>query len=162
MATPHHLPKKRNSPKSTQRSLFFKRHFCGLSQSDVSTSPFVEESDSASQASEDEETPFARHGPVLEAGFENIDMQRDFWSPCVISFILDYRKFSISNSQQLINNAWQIRGVVTVSGRDSFFYLIHFEHVEDLKHICVEGTWAIDGAFLILEKWGPNLVLNRR
>ena len=56
MATPHHLPKKRKSPKSTQRSLFFKRHFCGLSQSDVSTSPFVEESDSASQASEDEET----------------------------------------------------------------------------------------------------------
>ena len=162
MATPHHLPKKRNSPKSTQRSLFFKRHFCGLSQSDVSTSLFVEESDLASQASEDEEPPFARHGPVLEAGFENIDMQRDFWSPCVISFILDYRKFSISYSQQLINNAWQIRGVVTVLGRDSFFYLIHFEHVEDLKHICAEGTWVVDGAFLILEKWGPNLVLNRR
>ena len=64
--------------------------------------------------------------------------------------------------QQLINNAWQIRGVVNVLGRDSFFYLIHFEHVEDLKHICAEGTWVVDGAFLILEKWGPNLVLNRR
>ena len=161
MATLHQLPKKRDAPKSTQRSLFFKRHFCGLSQSDVSTSPFVEESDSASQASEDEETPFARHGPLLEAGFENVDMQQDFWSHYVISFILDYRKFLILYPQQLINNAWQIRGVVTVLGRDSFFYLIHFEHVEDLKHICAEGTWAVDGAFLILEKWGPNLVLNR-
>ena len=39
-----------------------------------------------------------------------------------------------------------------VVGRDSFFYLLHFEHMEDLDHMCKEGLWAVDGALLILEK----------
>lgn len=72
----------------------------------VSTGPFVEEFDSTSQTSEDGETPFVRHGPILEADHENIDMQQEFWSHCAIGFILDYRKFSILYLQQLINNAW--------------------------------------------------------
>lgn len=46
-------------------------------------------------------------------------------------------------------------------GRELFYYLIHFKHVEDLEHMCVEGSWAVDGALLVLEKWRPNLVLNR-
>lgn len=34
--------------------------------------------------------------------------------------------------------------------------------MEDLNHICNEGPWAVDGAlFFVLEKWRPNLVLNR-
>ena len=33
--------------------------------------------------------------------------------------------------------------------------------MEDLNHTCNEGPWAIDGAFFVLEKWRPNLVLNR-
>ena len=46
-------------------------------------------------------------------------------------------------------------------GRDSFSYLIHFESLEDLKHMCLKGPWSIDGAFLVLEKWQPNLVMNK-
>lgn len=44
-------------------------------------------------------------------------------------------------------------------GRDSYFYIFHFEYLEDLQHICNEGPWAVDGALLLLEKWRPNLVL---
>ena len=66
------------------------------SGSNVSTSLFVEEFDSASQNSDDGETPFVRHGPVLKVDPENVDMQREFWSHCAIGFILDYRKFLIS------------------------------------------------------------------
>ena len=51
--------------------------------------------------------------------------------------------------------------MVSVIGRDSFFYLIHFKVLEDLNHFCSERPWAVDGAFLVLEKWRPNLVLNR-
>ena len=51
--------------------------------------------------------------------------------------------------------------MVSVIGHDSFFYLIHFEVLEDLNHFCSERPWVVDGAFLILEKWRPNLVLNR-
>nr|POE58039.1 hypothetical protein CFP56_76532 [Quercus suber] len=29
--------------------------------------------------------------------------------------------------------------------------------MEDLEHMCSEGPWSIDGAFLVLEKWWPNL-----
>ena len=88
-------------------------------------------------------------------------MQRDFWGLYAIGFILDYKKFSVQHLQHILNVAWRIRGLVTVVGRDSHFYLIHFEMIEDLNHACKEGPWAMDGAFLILEKWRPNLVLNR-
>lgn len=27
--------------------------------------------------------------------------------------------------------------------------------------MCKEGPWAVDGALLVLEKWRPNLALNR-
>ena len=46
-------------------------------------------------------------------------------------------------------------------GKDSFSYLIHFESLEDPEHMCLKGPWSIDGAFLVLEKWQPNLVMNK-
>ena len=131
------------------------------SGSEVSSSPFIEESKSDSLGSEDDEAPFARHGPVLEADYENVDMQRGFWSHCAFGFVLDYKKFSIAYLQQLINSAWRIRGVAIIVGRDSFFYLIHFEKSEDLEDMCAKGPWVVDGAPLVLEKWRPNLVVNR-
>ncbi|XP_050269644.1 uncharacterized protein LOC126713816 isoform X1 [Quercus robur] len=45
-------------------------------------------------------------------------------------------------------------------GRESYFYIFHFEYVEDLLHICNEGPWAVDEALLVLERWRPNLVLS--
>ena len=54
-----------------------------------------------------------------------------------------------------------VQRVITVVGRDSFFYLIHFESLEDPEHMCLKGPWSIDGAFLVLEKWQPNLVMNK-
>ena len=87
---------------------FTARNF-GWSESsglEVSSGRFVEESDSDSLDSEDNEAPFARHGHVLEADHENVDMQRGFWSHCAFGFILDYRKFSIAYLQQLISSAW--------------------------------------------------------
>ena len=45
--------------------------------------------------------------------------------------------------------------------RDSYFYILSFEHVDDLNHICLEGPWAVDGALFILEKCRPNLVIER-
>ena len=78
-----------------------------------------------------------------------------------MGFILDYRKFSVTHLQRVIDFAWSIRGSVKVVGRDSFFYLLHFEHMEDLDHMCEEGSWAVDGTLLILEKWRSNLVFNK-
>ena len=39
--------------------------------------------------------------------------------------------------------------------------MIWFELEEDLEHMCAEGPWSVDGAFLGLEKWRPNLAFNR-
>lgn len=69
--------------------------------------------------------------------------------------------FSITRLQHLLNNAWHLQGSVTVVGRDSYFYFIHFENLEDLNHTCNEGPWFVDGALLVLEKWWPNLVMHR-
>lgn len=78
-----------------------------------------------------------------------------------MGFVLDYRKFSLAYLQHLICFAWRLRGAVTVVGRDSSFYMIHFESLEDLEHMCFEGPWSIDGAILVLEKWRSNLVLSK-
>lgn len=59
----------------------------------------------------------------------------------------------------MINSAWRIRGAVSVFGRESYFYLLHFESLDDLLHICSEGPWAVDGELLVLERWRPNLVI---
>lgn len=119
---------------------------------DVSGGPFAVDSDSSSQNSDAKETPFTRHGPMIEADPDSVDMQRDFWSHFAIGFILDYRKFLVPYLQQVINTAWRIRGEVSVVGRDYIFYLIRFELEEYLDHMCAEGPWAMDGAFLVLEK----------
>ena len=130
------------------------------SESDVSDDPLADEVDSDFQSSEEDEVPFARHGPLLEADTEELSMQREFWGHCAIGFILDYRRFSVSHLQHLISSAWRIRGDVKVVGRDSSFYILHFEYLEDLNHMCSEGPWSVDGALLILEKWRPNLVIS--
>nr|POE93700.1 hypothetical protein CFP56_31260 [Quercus suber] len=131
------------------------------SGSNISNDPFADDTESNQQSFEGDEIPFARQGPIIEADPEEVNMQRDFWGLCAIGFVLDYRKFSVQHLQHIINVAWRIRGSVTIVGRDSHFYLIHFEMIEDLNHACKEGSWAMDGALLILEKWRPNLVLNR-
>uniref|UniRef100_A0A7N2RCH7 CCHC-type domain-containing protein n=1 Tax=Quercus lobata TaxID=97700 RepID=A0A7N2RCH7_QUELO len=130
------------------------------SESDVSDVPFASDVDSDLQSSEEDEVPFARHGPLLEADLEELCMQCEFWGHCAIGFILDYRRFSVSHLQHLISVAWRIRGAVKVVGRDSSFYILHFEYLEDLNHMCSEGPWSVDGALLVLEKWRPNLVIS--
>ena len=47
------------------------------SGSDTSVGPFTEDTDASSQTSDQNETPFALHGPVLEAEMDNLNIQRD-------------------------------------------------------------------------------------
>lgn len=108
------------------------------SSSDISSDLFVEELESDLLPSEEEEVPFARHGPVVEPDLEVLATQRDFWSRCAIGYLLDYRKFSVSHLQHLINSAWRIKGAVSIVGRESYFYIFHFEFLEELIHICSE------------------------
>ena len=122
---------------------------------------FADEVESELQTSDEEELPFARHGPVLEADLEELSNQRDFWISYTIGFILDYHRFSVSHLQHIISIAWRIQGAVHVVGRDSSFYLIHFESMDDLNHVCEEGLWSVDGALFILEKWRLNLVISK-
>ena len=122
---------------------------------------FADEVESNLHSSDDEEIPFARHGLVIEPDHEEVTIQQDFWGLCAIGFILDYRKFFVNHLQQIINKTWRIRGNVMINGSDSYFYILHFEHVDDLNHICSEGPRGMDGALFALEKWRPNLVIER-
>lgn len=79
----------------------------------------------------------------------------------MIGFILDYRKFSIDHLKHIINVAWHIRGSVSIMGKDSCLYLLHFEFLDDLTHINNKGPWLVGEALFVLEKWRPNLVLSR-
>ena len=62
----------------------------------------------------------------------------------------------MNHLQQIINAAWWIRGNVMIIGRDSYFYILRFEHVDDLNHICSEGPWAVDGALFVLDLFWRN------
>ena len=66
----------------------------------------------------------------------------------------------MNHLQQIITSSWRIRGSVFVVRRESYYYIIHFEDLEDLTHICSEGPWDVDGALLVLERWRPNLILS--
>ena len=121
----------------------------------------VEEMESNMISSDEEETPFARHGPYIRLDADDVVVQRAFWECCAIGFLLDYRKFFVRYLQTIINAAWRIRGKVTVVGRESYFYVVHFEQTKDLNHICNEGTWSVEVALFVLEKWRPNLVINK-
>ena len=48
---------------------------------------------------------------------------------------------------------------MTIVGRDSYFYLLHFDSIEDLNDICNDSPWDVDGVLFVLEKWQSNLVL---
>uniref|UniRef100_A0A2N9F2D4 Uncharacterized protein n=1 Tax=Fagus sylvatica TaxID=28930 RepID=A0A2N9F2D4_FAGSY len=104
--------------------------------------------------------PLARHGPVIQANSEDIAIQREYWHMCAIAFLLDYCRFSVSHLQQLINDAWRIRGNVMVVGRNYHYYILHFDILDDLLYICGEGPWALDRALLVLERWRNNIVLD--
>ena len=67
------------------------------SESSFSNDLFADEVELELQTSNEEELPFARHGPILEADPEELSNQRDFWTSCAIGFILDYRRFSVSH-----------------------------------------------------------------
>ena len=109
------------------------------SGSDTNADLFVDEVKFDLYSSDDEEIPFAWHGPVIEPNHKEVTIQRDFWGLCAIGFILNYMKFFLNHLQQIINAAWRIRGNVMIIGRDSYFYILRFEHVNDLNHICLEG-----------------------
>ena len=48
------------------------------SESDINDDPFADEVDSDFQSSEEDEVPFARHGPLVKADTEELCMQREF------------------------------------------------------------------------------------
>ena len=104
--------------------------------------------------------PLARYGPTIRANSEDLSIQRDYWNMCAIAFLLDYRKFSLNHLQNLIDAAWHIRGRVMVIGRDSYFFILHFDVLVDLLYICGEGPWAVNRALLVTERWRSNLVIN--
>lgn len=60
------------------------------SDSNYKTDLFIEEYDSDLLSSDDDEVPFARHGPIVEPDLANLASQRDFWNLGAIEFNLDY------------------------------------------------------------------------
>lgn len=131
------------------------------SDSDINSDRFADDSELDSRSSVDFEVPFALHGPIVEVDPSDLSTQREFWSNCAIGFILDYSKFFVGYLQHILRSAWRIRGSVQVVGRESYFYILHFDHMEDLNHVCNEDPWSVDGTLFVLEKWRPNLVIGK-
>ena len=122
------------------------------SDSKINIELFTNEIEFNYRSSDDEGVPFPQHGPVVVADPSELSNWKDFWSNFAIGFILDYIKFSGGHLQHIINATWRIRGSISIVGRDSYFYLLYFDHLDDLNHICNERPWSIDGALFVLEK----------
>lgn len=108
------------------------------SDSDINSDLLDEELESDLLPSDEDEVPFARHGPVVELDSEDVVAQKEFWNHCAIGFLLDYRKFSVPRLQQLINSTRRVRGAGSIVGRELYFYIFHFEFMEDLMHTCTK------------------------
>lgn len=103
--------------------------------------------------------PLARHGPILRANPADVTSQREYWINYAIAYLLDYRKFSVRHLQQIIDSAWRLRGHVTIVGRDSYYFRLHFDVQDDLEYICDEGPWQWREAFLYWRDGGPIWLL---
>ena len=131
------------------------REFGWTDSSESDQSEEVYDGDLDMEESSDEDldlhAPLARHGPIIRANPSDLAIQREYWHLCAIAFLLDYKKFSVAHLQHTINNAWRIRGNVNVVGRDSRYFILHFDVLDDLLYICGEGPWAVDSALLVTE-----------
>jgi hypothetical protein len=140
------------------------REFGWTDSSESDQSEEVYDGDLDMEESSDEDldlhAPLARHGPIIRANPSDLAIQREYWHLCAIAFLLDYKKFSVAHLQHTINNAWRIRGNVNVVGRDSLYFILQLDVLDDLLYICGEGPWAVDGALLVMERWRPNLVIH--
>lgn len=90
------------------------------SDSDINSDLLDKELESDLLPSDEDEVPFARHGPVVEPDSEDVVAQKEFWNHCAIGFRLDYRKFSVPRLQQLINSTkgpWAVDGTLLVLER---------------------------------------------
>ena len=80
--------------------------------SNFSIDLFEEEMEPDLLSSDEDEVPFARHGPLVIPDAEDVASQREYWNFCAIGFIMDYRKFSVHRLQRIINHVWRIIAVL--------------------------------------------------
>ena len=62
--------------------------------------------------------------------------------------------------QRLMNRAWNLRDRITVVGRESNHYIVHFNNMNDRNFMLLNGPWAIDGALLVFDLWEHNITLS--
>ena len=95
---------------TTMNNFIKAREFGWIDSSDSDTSGelFEEELGSNLFSTNEDKTPFARHGPVVMPDPEDVTIQRDFWSSYAIGFILDCKKFLVHHLQHIISSARRI------------------------------------------------------
>ena len=80
---------------------------------------------------------------------------KEGWRQCLVAHLLDYRVFSVRTLQLLIDTYWNLRGEVSVMGRQRNFYVLRFQDDEDKDYIKENGPWSMQGALLVTNYWCP-------
>ncbi|KAK9287633.1 hypothetical protein L1049_016070 [Liquidambar formosana] len=77
-------------------------------------------------------------------------------SKCLLGSFVDHRSFTAAYIQEKISTIWHTREIVRVEKMDDLFIFI-FEDTDDCPDILINNPCAIEGAFLVLQEWVPNL-----
>ncbi|KAF7841944.1 Pyruvate carboxyltransferase [Senna tora] len=105
--------------------------------------------------------PFPTRAPIPNLDLNIIFQNRDFWSHCLVGFLIDSREFDVPRLQFVINTSWHLMGRVLVVGRDDRRYIVYFEYLDDIYFMFLGGPWSVHSALLAFIHWEPNMVINR-
>ncbi|KAI8025792.1 Uncharacterized protein LOK49_LG02G00819 [Camellia lanceoleosa] len=102
-----------------------------------------------------------RSGLSMELADSTWQLEQHELECCLIGYVADVHRFGSYLMQMHVNDLWNLEGAVHVYGRSKNHYVFLFEHIGDMHRIAENGSYALQGALLIVDYWKPNLVLDR-
>lgn len=89
---------------------------------------------------------------VLELGDEGSTVGAGFDKRCcLIGKVLTDKTYSVQGFKKAMAGAWKPRRRVDFQDLENNLYLIHFEHITDMKRIMEDGPWLFDRDLVVLK-----------
>ncbi|KAI7985227.1 hypothetical protein LOK49_LG14G01393 [Camellia lanceoleosa] len=100
-----------------------------------------------------------RRGLYMDMEDSMWDLERRDLECCLIGYVPDVRHFVSYVMQLHINDTRNREGTLFVYGRSKKSFVFLFENEHDMHRITENGPYAIDEAFLVVDYWKPDMIL---
>ena len=70
----------------------------------------------------------AHQGPIVSQTPQRLEESKTNWNKCLIACLLDEREFHPWRHLLILRNAWCLKGLVAILGKDGSLYVLFFEN----------------------------------